>query len=80
MKSNILFILFVSLLSLTIEKEIPQDQKDKCQKVALIPEDCKIELDWNYFCCYVSAKTVVEEKEVNICAVVETSKVTEMVN
>ena len=64
----------------TIEKEIPQDQKDKCQKVALIPEDCKIELDWNYFCCYVSAKTVVEDKEVNICAVVETSKVTEMVN
>ena len=80
MKSNILFILFVSLLSLTIEKEIPQDQKEKCQRVAYTPEDCKIELDLNYFCCYVSATTLEEETKVNICAVVETSKVTEMVN
>ena len=80
MKSNTLFVIFVLLLSFTIEKEIPQDQKDKCQREARIPEDCKVELDLNYFCCYISAKTVVDDKEVNICAVVETSKVTEMVS
>ena len=61
-KYSILFILLTC--SFIKAATIPEDQKEKCQRVATSEDDCKIELDLSYFCCFFKAKTVRENEEV----------------
>ena len=73
---NISIILL--LFSLSIE-EIPQDQKDLCQRVAYDYNDCLVELDDSYFCCYAKAKTVEGDYGANLCAVIEAKEINKRV-
>ena len=78
-KHSILFILLTcSFITFIKAATIPEDQKEKCQRVATSEDDCKIELDLSYFCCFFKAKTVRENEEVSLCGVIKTTEVTKM--
>ncbi len=79
MNKYISFLFFISLLFIII-LSIPQDQKEKCQKVAENSDDCLVELDDSYFCCYLKATTVDDEEEANLCAVIEAKEINKRVN
>ncbi len=77
MKKWIIIVLFISLF-ISIES-ITQDQKDKCQKVAKDSDDCLVELDDSYFCCFLKAKTNENDIEANLCGVIEASEINKKV-
>ena len=70
--------IFLLLFSLSKE-EIPQDQKDLCERVANNDDDCLVELDDSYFCCFAKAKTVEGNHEAHLCSVIEAKEINEMV-
>ena len=77
---KILDIPIILLLLITYSKEdIPESQKKKCEKVAKSEDDCLVELDDSYFCCYAKAKTNKGDHEANLCVVVEAEEINEMV-
>ena len=69
------FILYLILFSSSFE-EIPQEQKDLCQGPAKNSDDCLVDLDDGYYCCYMKAKTVEFEQEASLCAVLDSEEVT----
>ena len=75
-KHSILFILLTC--SFIKASTIPEDQKEKCQRVATSKDDCNIELDINYFCCFFKAKTVKDNEEVSLCGVIKTTEITKI--
>ena len=60
-KYSILFILLTC--SFIKAATIPEDQKEKCQRVATSKDDCKIELDLSYFCCFFKQKLLEKMKK-----------------
>jgi len=78
MRNRIILIIFISLF-INIIESIPQDQKDKCQRVAKDSDDCLVELDSSYFCCFLKAKTIENDYEANLCGVIEASEINKKV-
>ena len=73
MKNKFLIFYFNILFFICVD--IPQDQKDKCQKVAKTDDDCLVELDDSYFCCFLKAKTKENNLEASLCGVIEAKEI-----
>ena len=78
MINRIILIIFISLF-INIIESIPQDQKDKCQRVAKDSDDCLVELGSSYFCCFLKAKTIEKGVEVSLCGVIKASDINKKV-
>ena len=72
---NKIFLIFYFNILFFICADIPQDQKDKCQKVAKTDDDCLVELDDSYFCCFLKAKTKENNLEASLCGVIEAKEI-----
>ena len=76
---KIVHISIILVLFTSSTESIPQDQKDLCQRVANNYDDCLVELDDSYFCCFAKAKTVEGNHEASLCSVIEAKEINERI-